>query len=68
MSFDNIGSYATTMGSGFFVGILIGYALKKVIKILAVIFGLFLAGLRCFNNFSWFALNFLNIRPGLEVQ
>jgi uncharacterized membrane protein (Fun14 family) len=30
---------------GFFVGILIGYALKKVIKIVAVLFGLFLAGL-----------------------
>jgi uncharacterized membrane protein (Fun14 family) len=45
MSFDNISSYATTMGGGFFVGILIGYALKKVIKIAAVIVGLFLAGL-----------------------
>ena len=45
MSFDNISSYATTIGGGFFVGILIGYALKKVIKIVAVIFGLFLAGL-----------------------
>jgi uncharacterized membrane protein (Fun14 family) len=33
------------MGGGFFVGILIGYAIKKVIKILAVIVGLFLAGL-----------------------
>ena len=33
------------MGSGFFVGVLIGYALKKAIKIIAVIFGLFLAGL-----------------------
>jgi uncharacterized membrane protein (Fun14 family) len=33
------------MGGGFFVGILIGYAVKKVIKIVAVIFGLFLAGL-----------------------
>ncbi len=35
-------------GSGFFVGILIGYALKKVIKIIkimAIIVGLFLAGL-----------------------
>jgi uncharacterized membrane protein (Fun14 family) len=30
---------------GFFVGILIGYALKKVIKLLAIIVGLFLAGL-----------------------
>src|SRR5919109_4173707 len=36
---------ATTLGGGFFVGILIGYALKKVIKIVAVIVGLFLAAL-----------------------
>jgi uncharacterized membrane protein (Fun14 family) len=36
---------AATLGGGFFVGILIGYALKKVIKIAAVIAGLFLAGL-----------------------
>jgi uncharacterized membrane protein (Fun14 family) len=45
MSFDNIISYATTIGGGFVVGIVIGYALKKVIKIAAVILGLFLAGL-----------------------
>ena len=36
---------AATMGGGFFVGVLIGYAIKKVIKIVAVIVGLFLAGL-----------------------
>jgi uncharacterized membrane protein (Fun14 family) len=36
---------AATLGGGFFVGILIGYALKKVIKIVAVIVGLFLAEL-----------------------
>ena len=36
---------AATMGGGFFVGFLIGYALKKVIKLVAVIVGLFLAGL-----------------------
>ena len=36
---------AASLGDGFFVGILIGYALKKVIKIVAVIVGLFLAGL-----------------------
>ena len=36
---------AATMGGGFFVGILIGYALKKVIKLLVVINVLFLAGL-----------------------
>src|SRR5215218_7030364 len=36
---------AAIMGSGFFVGVLIGYALKKVIKLVAVIAGLFLAAL-----------------------
>jgi uncharacterized membrane protein (Fun14 family) len=36
---------AATLGGGFFVGILVGYAVKKVIKIVAVIVGLFLAGL-----------------------
>jgi uncharacterized membrane protein (Fun14 family) len=42
---ESFGSTAATLGGGFFVGILIGYALKKVIKIVAVIVGLFLAGL-----------------------
>jgi uncharacterized membrane protein (Fun14 family) len=36
---------AATMGGGFFLGVLIGYALKKVIRIVAVIVGLFLSGL-----------------------
>ena len=42
---ESFGSAAATLGGGFFVGILIGYALKKVIKIAAVIVGLFLAEL-----------------------
>ena len=42
---ESFGPTAATMGGGFFVGILIGYALKKVIKMVAVIVGLFLAGL-----------------------
>jgi uncharacterized membrane protein (Fun14 family) len=42
---ETFGSTAATMGGGFFVGVLIGYALKKVIKLLAVIVGLFVAGL-----------------------
>ena len=45
MSIETFGPSAATMGGGFFVGILIGYALKKIIKILAVIVGLFLAAL-----------------------
>jgi|ERR671911_2144275 uncharacterized membrane protein (Fun14 family) len=45
MSIESFGTTAATLGGGFFVGVLIGYALKKVIKLLAVIVGLFLAGL-----------------------
>ena len=45
MSIETFGATAATLGGGFFVGILIGYASKKVIKVVAVIFGLFLAGL-----------------------
>ncbi len=42
---ESFGPTAATIGGGFLVGILIGYALKKVIKLVAVIVGLFLAGL-----------------------
>src|ERR687894_1230522 len=45
MSTENLSQFTATIGGGFFVGVLIGYALKKAIKIIAVIFGLFLAGL-----------------------
>jgi uncharacterized membrane protein (Fun14 family) len=44
-SIDSFIPTAATMGGGFVVGVLIGYAVKKVIKIVAVIAGLFLAGL-----------------------
>jgi uncharacterized membrane protein (Fun14 family) len=40
-----LGPTAATVGGGFFAGVLLGYALKKVIKIAAVIVRLFLAGL-----------------------
>ena len=36
---------AVTLGGGFFGGILIGYALKKIIKIVAIIAGFFLTTL-----------------------
>jgi uncharacterized membrane protein (Fun14 family) len=52
---ESFGSTAATLGGGFFVGVLIGYALKKVIKLLAVIVGLFATGLA-----------YLHIRKTLE--
>jgi uncharacterized membrane protein (Fun14 family) len=40
-----LGIAATSLGGGFVGGIVIGYALKKVAKVIAVVLGLFLAGL-----------------------
>jgi uncharacterized membrane protein (Fun14 family) len=45
MNLEPMGSVGVTIGGGFFAGILIGYALKKVVKVVAVVVGLFFAGL-----------------------
>ncbi len=42
---QNLASIAATFGGGFLVGVLIGYALKKVVKFAAVVVGLFFAGI-----------------------
>lgn len=45
MNTDTLTSISATIGGGFFGGLLLGYALKKVVKAIAVIVGLFMAGL-----------------------
>jgi uncharacterized membrane protein (Fun14 family) len=45
MNTDTLTSISATIGGGFFGGLLLGYALKKVVKVIAVIVGLFMAGL-----------------------
>ncbi|MFZ0895329.1 MAG: FUN14 domain-containing protein [Candidatus Nitrosopolaris sp.] len=45
MTIENFSPVAATIGGGFFAGILIGYALKKVVKVVAIVVGLFFAGL-----------------------
>jgi uncharacterized membrane protein (Fun14 family) len=42
---DTLTPMSASTGGGFFGGLLIGYALKKVIKMLAIVVGLFIAGL-----------------------
>jgi uncharacterized membrane protein (Fun14 family) len=45
MNMDILTSISGTIGGGFFGGLLIGYALKKVLKLIAVVVGLFITGL-----------------------
>jgi uncharacterized membrane protein (Fun14 family) len=45
MNTENFASIGATIVGGFFVGALIGFALKKVLKIVAVVVGLFFAAL-----------------------
>jgi uncharacterized membrane protein (Fun14 family) len=62
---ESFESTAATLGGGFFVGILIGYTLKKVIKMVAVIVGLFIAGLAYLQyhqiaNINWNKLQIIS--------
>ena len=41
----DIAPFAGTVGGGFFLGFIAGYAIKKVIKLAALIIGLFIAAL-----------------------
>lgn len=41
MVFSKITSIGVTMAGGFFVGVLIGFAIKRVIKVVAMMIGLF---------------------------
>jgi uncharacterized membrane protein (Fun14 family) len=45
MEIGNLSSVTATIGGGFFGGLLLGYTLKKVVKLIAVVVGLFIAGL-----------------------
>jgi uncharacterized membrane protein (Fun14 family) len=58
MNTDTLTSMSASIGGGFFGGLLIGYALKKVIKMLAVVVGLFLAGLAFLQYQQIAAINF----------
>ncbi|MFZ0893489.1 MAG: FUN14 domain-containing protein [Candidatus Nitrosopolaris sp.] len=57
MSTENFSSIAATIGGGFLAGILIGYAVKKVVKVVAIIVGLFFAGLAYLQYQQILAIN-----------
>jgi uncharacterized membrane protein (Fun14 family) len=45
----DLAPFAGTVGGGFLIGLITGYAIKKVIKLAAVIVGLFFAVLAYMN-------------------
>jgi uncharacterized membrane protein (Fun14 family) len=45
MTAEALTSIPATIGGGFIGGLLLGFAIKKVVKLIAVVFGLFIAGL-----------------------
>jgi uncharacterized membrane protein (Fun14 family) len=45
LSTDLLTPISAAIGGGFFGGLLLGYAIKKVVKLIAVVAGLFIAGL-----------------------
>jgi uncharacterized membrane protein (Fun14 family) len=62
---DTLTSMSATIGGGFFGGLLIGYALKKVIKMLAVVVGLFLAGLAFLQYHQIAAINWYKVEGAI---
>ena len=59
-------SAVTTIGVGFFAGILIGWAVKKVIKLFAIITGLFLTGLAYLQYQQIASINWNKIEQASE--
>jgi uncharacterized membrane protein (Fun14 family) len=45
MNAEALTSIPVTIGGGFIGGLLLGFALKKVVKLIAIVVGLFIAGL-----------------------
>jgi uncharacterized membrane protein (Fun14 family) len=45
LTVDALISIPATIGGGFFGGIILDYAMKKVLKLIAVVVGLFIGGL-----------------------
>ena len=61
MSPDIIASISATIGGGFFGGLLLRYAIKKVVKLIPVIVGLLIAGLAYLQYQQLATLNWDNI-------
>jgi uncharacterized membrane protein (Fun14 family) len=67
MGLDSIGYITTTIGGGFFTGLVTGWALKKVIKLAAVVVGLFLGALIYLQSQTILNINWNNLQSVSEA-
>ena len=67
MNADNVVSMTSTIGGGFIAGLVTGWALKKVIKLAAVVVGLFLGALIYLQSRSILDINWNNLQSVSET-
>jgi uncharacterized membrane protein (Fun14 family) len=67
MNVDNVVSVTSTIGGGFFAGIVTGWALKKVIKLAALVVGLFLGALIYLQSQTILKFNWNNLQSVSET-
>jgi uncharacterized membrane protein (Fun14 family) len=67
MNADNVVSMTSTIGGGFFAGIVTGWALKKVIKLAALVVGLFLGALIYLQSQTILNINWNKLQSVLEA-
>ena len=66
MTVDNLSVIVTTAGGGFFTGILVGWALKKVVNVFAIIAELFLIGLAILQHQQIASVNWDKLEQASE--
>lgn len=67
MDTNTINPLAATIGGGFFGGVLLGYAIKKVVRIATIIVGLFIAGLAFLQYQQIASINWENFEASIIV-
>jgi uncharacterized membrane protein (Fun14 family) len=67
MNPDDVVSMTSTIGGGFFAGIVTGWALKKVIKLAALVVGLFLGALIYLQSQTILNINWNNLQSVSEI-
>src|SRR5947209_12023545 len=72
MNLEPVWSTGVAIGGGFFAGILIGYALKKIVKLVAIVVGLFFVALAYLQyqqivNINWNKLQIVSQNAGTTL-